>query len=397
MQNTLSQLIAPRRTSMPILLVAISLSVLLAACGEAKNTSANHDGMPPAEVDVIIVAAETATVTQELQGRVSALRSAQIRARVEGVLEKQLFNDGSDVRAGTPLFRIDPRVYQANLAATEADYAAQRATLERYEPLLSNKAVSTQEYEAIKAKAKLAEANLQRAKLDMENALPAAPISGRIGRALVTEGALVGKGEATHLATIEQLDPIRIEFTQPYSDVLSLKRQLKEGKRKALTQNRVELVLEDGSVYAHHGQLKFNDLAVDPTTGTVALRAEFPNPQHELLPGTFVRVRLPQATTDNALRVPQRAVTTGSDGQTVLVVGDDGKVMPRPIVTDGIAGSDFIVASGLKVGEQVIVNGVQKVRPGSTVKPVPWQASPLIPHSAAHDATHADDKSAPTK
>lgn len=365
-------------------LIAIMMTVTaMTGCGDGGKPTTPKDAMPPTEVDVISINADSAIVTQELQGRVSAIRSAQIRARVEGVLEKQLVRDGSDVSAGTPLFRIDSRMYQANLMAAEADYAAQRATLDRYEPLLANKAVSVQEYDAAKARVKSAEATWQRAKLDMENAMPAAPISGRVGRALVTEGALVGKGEATHLATIEQLDPIRVEFTQPYSDVLALKRQLKDGKRKALAQSTIEIVLEDGNVYAQRGQLKFNDLAVDPNTGTIALRAEFPNPQHELLPGTFVRVRMPQATVEKAIRVPQRAVTTGSDGQTVLVVGEEGKVALRPIITDGIAGSDFLVARGLKDGEQVIVNGVQKIRPGSTVKPVPWEPKPLLPTSVS--------------
>jgi membrane fusion protein (multidrug efflux system) len=211
--------------------------------------------------------------------------------------------------------------------------------------------------------------------------VPRAPISGRAGRALVTEGALVGKGEATHLVTVEQLDPIRVEFTQSYSDVLRLQQAIKAGKerRAGAEGTRIELLLEDGSIYGEKGRVQFADLAVDPNSGAVVLRAEFPNAKRELLPGTFVRVRFSQAEVDNAIRIPQRAVTATPQGQIVMVVDAEGKVAPRPIRTGAMAGLDFIVADGLKGGEQVIVNGLQKARPGSVVKPVPWNPSaPVI-------------------
>jgi len=369
-------------------LSALSLLVLLAACGDGGTKApATGAAMPPPEVDVITVAVGSATITQNLPGRLQAVRSAQVRARVEGVVEKRLFVEGSDVKAGAPLFRIDARTFQAQVAAAEADLAAARAVFERYKPLLDIKAVSQQEYDAAQARVKQAEAALAKARLDMENAVPPAPISGRIGRAFVTEGALVGKGEATHLATIEQVDPIRVEFTQNYSDMLRLQQAVKAGKQQRADAAEVELLLEDGSLYPEKGHLQFTDLAVDPNSGAVVLRAEFPNPRRELLPGTFVRVRFPQARLEQAVRVPQRAVLGGTTGQSVMTVDGEGKVVPLPIKTGAMVGGDFIVAEGLKGGEQVIVNGLQKVRPGMTVKPLPWTpGAPLLAPPAAQPA-----------
>jgi membrane fusion protein (multidrug efflux system) len=362
---------------------AILLLSLLAACGEgdkkAAPAAAAGGGMPPAEVDVVSVASASATITQDLPGRLQAVRSAQVRARVEGVVEKRLFAEGTDIAAGTPLYRIDARTYQAQAAAAAADLSAAKASFERYQPLLEIKAVSQQEFDSAAARYKQTEAALAKAQLDLENAVPSAPISGRIGRALVTEGALVGKSEATPLATIEQLDPIRVEFSQSYSDMLRLQQAIKSGKQKKADAAKVELLLEDGSIYPEKGRLQFSDLAVDPNSGAVLLRAEFPNPRRELLPGTFVRIRFPQAQLDNAIRVPQRAVLSSTLGQSVMSVDGEGKVVPLPIKTGAMSGPDFIVTEGLKGGEQVIVNGLQKIRPGATVKPVPWTpGAPLM-------------------
>lgn len=371
------------RKILPLLLLSF-----LAACGDGEKKSPPGAGpgvgMPPPEVDVITVAAAGATITQDLPGRLQAVRSAQVRARIEGVVEKLLFAEGTDIAAGTPLFRIDPRTYQAQAAAAEADLAAAKAVFARYTPLLEIKAVSQQEFDAAQARVKQAEAASTKAKLDLENAVPPAPISGRIGRALVTEGALVGKGEATHLVTIEQLDPIRVEFSQSYSDLLRLQQAVKSGKQKKADSAKVELVLEDGSLYPEKGRLQFTDLAVDPNSGAVLLRAEFPNPRRELLPGTFVRVRFPQTQFDNAIRVPQRAVQGGAQSQFVMTVDAEGKVAPRPIKTSTMSGGDFLVDDGLKAGEQVVVNGLQKVRPGAVVKPLPWvPGAPLMAAPAA--------------
>lgn len=377
------------KTLAPFLLLAV-----LAACGkgEKKSPPGAGGGMPPAEVDVIVVQPGSTAITQDLPGRLAAVRTAQVRARVEGVVEKRLFAEGTDVKAGTPLFRIDARTYHAVAAAAEADLAAARASFERYRPLLEIKAVSQQEFDSAQARYKQAEAALARARLDLENATPTAPISGRAGRAMVTEGALVGKGEATHLVTVEQLDPIRVEFTQSYSDLLRLQQAVKSGKQKKSASAQVELVLEDGTLLPEKGRLLFTDLAVDPNTGALALRAEFPNPRRELLPGTFVRVRFPQALIDDAIRVPQRAVAGSAQGQSVMVVDAEGKVVARPVKTGGMAGGDFVISEGLKAGEQVIVNGLQKARPGAVVKPVPWKpGAPLLgpPPGAAPVASPA--------
>ncbi|GAO36366.1 hemolysin D [Sulfuricella sp. T08] len=352
------------------------LTAALAGCGgEGDKKTASGPGspaMPPPEVDVVTVTPGSATLTQELPGRLQAFRTAQVRAQVDGILEKRLFAEGTDVKEGAALFRIDPRNYLASFDAAKADLAVARLTLDRYRPLLEIKAVSQQEVDLAEAKVKQAEVALTRARIDQENTTVPAPISGRIGRALVTEGALVSKGTATHLATIEQVDPIYANFTQPGADLLRLRQAMKAGKLKAAEQATVELILEDGSIYPQPGKLLFSDLAVDPATGSVSLRAVFPNTGHELLPGAFVRIRFPEAQLNQAIRVPQRAVQPSPQGQLVMIVDHEGKAAPRPVKTGGMSGGDFIIAEGLKGGEQVIVNGLQKARPGTPVKPVPW-------------------------
>lgn len=349
------------------------LASLLSACGGDDKPAAGPGGpgaMPPPEVEVLTIATGSATLTRELPGRLQAIRTAQVRARVEGVVEKRLFAEGSDVAAGTSLFRIDDRTYKTVAASAEADVAVARLTVERYKPLLAIKAVSQQEFDQADAKLKLAEATLAKARLDLENSSVPAPISGRIGRAQVTEGALVGKGEATLLATIEQLDPIYANFTQSNADLLRLQQAIKAGNLKKANAARVELLLEDGSVYGQPGRLTFSDLAVDPNTGAVQMRAEFPNPKRELLPGTFVRIRFPEAEIDSAIKVPQRAVVMSPQGQSVMIIDAEGKVAARPVKLGGMAGTDWIVNDGLKPGDKVIVNGLQKVKPGAPAKPV---------------------------
>ena len=366
----------------PAFLCFLLTASLLGACGPGEQKpGAGAPGPggaapPPPEVEVITVAAASATVTRELPGRLQAVRTAQVRARVEGIVERRLFTEGSDVKAGTPLFRLDARTYRTTATAAEADLVAARQTHERHRRLLEQKMVSLQQYELGEARLKQAEAALARARLDVENASVLAPISGRIGRALVTEGALVGKGESTHLATIEQLDPIYANFTQSNADLLRLQQALKAGKLKRAESAQVELLLEDGSVYPLPGKLLFADLAVDPNTGSVQMRAEFPNPQRELLPGTFVRIRFPEAEMEQAIRVPQRAVQMSAQGQSVMLVDAEGKAAPRPVKVGAMAGTDWIVVDGLKGGEQVIVNGLQKARPGTPVKAVPAGAAP---------------------
>jgi membrane fusion protein (multidrug efflux system) len=382
-------------------LILVSLLPLaLAACGEQKAGAPGGPGgaaMPPPEVEVVAVKPGSAVLTQDLPGRISAVRTSQVRARVEGIVEKRLFSEGSDVKAGAPLFQLDDRTYKTAAASAEADVELARLTVERYKPLLAIKAVSQQEYDQAAAKLKQAEAALSKAKLDLENASVPAPISGRVGRAMVTEGALVGRGDATLLATIEQIDTIYVDFTQSNAEVLRLQQAVKDGKLKRAAKTQVELLLENGSVYPLPGKLIFSDLAVDPNTGSIQLRAEFPNPKRELLPGTFVRIRVSQAEMDGALKVPQRAVQTTPQGQMVTIVDAEGKAASLPVKTGAMSGGDWIITDGLKGGEQVIVNGLQKARPGSPVKAVPWNAAPVAaPAPAAAPASPPAPTPAPT-
>lgn len=374
--STLSSL--PRATALAL---AISLPVFLAACGKSEATAGAAAGgppaMPPMEVSVVVASPGEALLTKELPGRLQAWRTAEVRARVEGIVEERLFNEGSEVKAGMPLYRIDARTYRTSFAAARAELAAAQAVVNRYRPLVEIKAVSQQELDTAEARLRQAEAALARAEMDLENTTVPAAISGRIGRSLVTEGALVGRGEATQLATIEQIDPIYVNFTQSSAELLALREAINSGRWKEAETRRMELVLENGSTYALPGKLLFSDLAVDPNTGSVSMRAEFPNPKKELLPGMFVRVRYPQARADKLITLPQRAVMLTPNGAIVMVVGADGKVAPRPVQLGGMSGSTWTVTGGLAGGEQVMVEGHMKAPPGSTVKPVIWNPTPV--------------------
>lgn len=368
-----------------IFMLPIAALLSLTACKPQSPAAPGGPGggMPPPEVEVITIAPRNVPRTLEMPGRMQAVRTAEVRARVEGILEQRTYTEGSEVKAGAVLFRIDARTLAANVEAAKATLARNQAqkliagqNLDRMQALVASNAVSKQEFDqamATKAQANAdvaaAQAALSKAEIDLGYATVTAPISGRIGRALVTEGALVGKGETTPLASIEQYEPIWVNFSQSSADFLNLRENLRSGKAKA-SQAPVKLVLENGREYAHAGKLLFNDLAVDPATGSVGLRAEFPNPDRSLLPGQFVTVRLPVALAENVIVVPQRAVQVSPQGQVVMVVGGDGKVMPQPVKTGGLSGADWIITDGLKGGEQVIVNGVQKARPGMQVKPV---------------------------
>lgn len=303
------------------------------------------------------------------------MRTAEVRARVEGIVEKRLFAEGGTVRAGQPLFRLDNRTYAATAQAAEADVELKQLNLKRMEALLPERAVSQQEVDAARAALKLAQATLTRARLDLDNATVPAPISGQVDRAQVTEGALVGRGDATLMTTIRQLDPVHVLFTQPNADALRLRAALESGTLKSGS-GALELVLEDGTTYPAKGRLASRDLTADPATGAVTFKAEFPNPQKLLLPGSFVRVRLPQAVAENVVTVPQKAVLSGAQGQYVLLVGADGKSTPRPVKVGAMAGTDFVIDSGLEGGETLIVGGQQKARPGTPVKAVPVQGGP---------------------
>lgn len=358
-------------------LTSLSLSLLLAACGPSSPPgAAGPGGMPPAEVGVITVTPGDIGLVSELPGRLEASRVAQVRARAAGILQQRLFREGSDVKAGQPLFRIDPAPYAAALARAEANLAQAATLAERYKPLVEANAVSKQEYANAVAAHKVAEADAQTARINLGYANITSPISGRIGRALVTEGALVGQGEATQLAVVQQINPMYVNFTQSAGDVMALRRAMEQGqlKRAGKDAASVRIVLEDGSEYAQAGKLLFSDLTVDATSGQITLRAEVPNPGGTLLPGLYVRVRLEQAQASNAITLPQQAVTRSPQGDSVMVVGADGKVSPRTIKVGNQQGGQWVILDGLKAGEQVMVDGFQKLRGDAPVKPVPWQA-----------------------
>jgi membrane fusion protein (multidrug efflux system) len=351
--------------------------------------------MPPAEVGVITIATHAMGLTTDLPGRLEASRVAQVRARAAGILQKRLFTEGSDVKAGQPLFQIDPLPYQASYANAQASLARAEANLtqaaalaERYKPLMEANAVSKQEYINAVAAAKQAEADVAAAKaaitnarLSVDYAHVTAPISGRIGRALVTEGALVGAAEATQLALIQQISSVYVNFTQSANEVQQLRRALKAGQLRTAGSDaaQVRIVLDDGTEVP--GKLLFTDVSVDASSGQVALRAEVPNSNSALLPGQYVRVRLSQAEVPSGILLPQQAVTRSASGDNVLVVGADNKPVPRQVKIGAAQGNQWVVLDGLKPGEQVIADGFQKMFvPGAPVKPVPW--SPATAASA---------------
>ena len=368
----------------------------LSACGDKAPPS----GPPPApEVGVVTVAPRTLDVPTELPGRVEAARVAQVRARVTGIVQKRLFAEGSDVKAGQVLYRIDPAPYQAALDSAKASLAkaqanAQQAAglLNRYKPLREANAISQQDFVNASSAAAQADADVaaakaavQTAQLNLDYATVTAPISGRIGQALVTEGALVSASEATQLALIQQVDAVYVNFTQPVSDITRLRKAFASGKSRSLGVTiPVRIVLDDGSELAQAGQLLFSDLTVDPTSGQVNVRARVPNADGALMPGMYVRGRIAQQQVGSAVLLPQQAVQRTTQNDTVMVVGAEGRPSARVVRLGGNEGGNWIVLDGLKPGEQVIVDGFQKIRPGAAVKPVPWSASaPAAPAASA--------------
>mgnify|MGYP002571006106 FL=1 len=362
------------------------------------------------------IAPEKRAVENELPGRLESYRTAEVRARVPGIVLKRTFEEGAFVKQGQVLFKIDPRSYQASvqnakaaLSRAEANKVQADLKLKRYKPLVEINAISKQEYDDAIAAAKQASADVEAAKatlvnnkLNLEYATVTAPISGRIGRAMVTEGALVGQNEATLLATIQQINPIYLNLTQSSAELLKLRQMMQSGALKDAEKSglKVTMVMEDGSIYPHTGKLLFSDISVDPTTGELALRALFPNPDNMLLPGMFVRARLEQAVNENAITVPQQAVQHTNDGSQVIVINQENKAEIRQVKTTSAIGNRWLVTEGLQPGDRVIVEGLQKVRPGSPVNPVEW-VDPMAPAkapaetpAAAAPATEAGSKAA---
>ncbi|MBJ7498760.1 MAG: efflux RND transporter periplasmic adaptor subunit [Sphingopyxis sp.] len=356
-----------------------ALALLLASC-----SSEAPPAPPPPEVNIVTIRTQAVPNVIELPGRVQAYRTSEVRARVNGIVERRLFNEGSYVRAGTPLFRIDPReliatanAARAQLARAQATAANARQVVARYQPLLADQAIGKQEYDAAVAAQRTAEAdvaaaqaNLESARLNLGYASVTAPISGRARRAEVTEGALVSAGQGTLLTTIEQIDRVYVNFGQSSSDLLATRRDMEAGKVNAPQIERVEvqLILEDGTAYPVTGHLDFFDLSIDEATGTAALRAEFPNPTSALLPGQFVRARIFAGDRADGVLIPQRAVKLAADNASVMVLDAKNVATPRPVKLGTMVAGQWAILDGLKPGDRVIVDGLQKVQPGQPVR-----------------------------
>jgi membrane fusion protein (multidrug efflux system) len=382
----------PVLTRSPRSMPALALAALLlatAACGKKEAAPAGPAG--PVEVGVVTLSPTAVTLTRELPGRTSAVRVAEVRARVNGIVLKRSFVEGSEVKAGQVLFEIDPAPYQAaldsakaTLSRAEANVAAARLQAQRFTELVEANAVSKQEYDNAIAALKASEADVasgraavQTARINLGYTKVTSPVAGRIGRSAVTEGAYVQQAQATLLATVQQIDQLYVDLTQSSSEVMRLRRDLDAGKLQSAGAGRakVTLLFEDSTEYSQTGSLQFSDVTVDPTTGSITLRALFPNPERVLLPGMFVRARLQEGVNPQAILVPQQAVTRDQKGQAVaLVVNGESKVERRQLVTDRAVGDAWLVSAGLGAGDRVIVEGVQKVRPGAEVKPVPAAA-----------------------
>jgi membrane fusion protein (multidrug efflux system) len=373
--------------------------IMMNACTEKTAASVPPPSSPP-EVAVLVVEPQPVTLTTELSGRISAHLIAEVRPQVGGIIQKRLFTEGSDVVAGQVLYQIDAATYQAAYASARAALSRVQARLiparlkaERFRDLVKAKAVSLQDYDDADAALKQAEADVEAAEADVQSArinldytCVKAPISGRIGRSSVTTGALVTAVQTAPLATIQQLDSVYVDVTRSTAEMLRLQRELAAGaiKTNAANQGKARLLLEDGTLYPLPGTLKFSDVSVDPSTGSVMLRTAFPNPDKLLLPGMFVRVILEEGANEQAILVPQQGVTRNPQGDaTALVVGKDNKVEPRTLKVDRAIGDQWLVTAGLTPGDRLIVEGLQKAKPGMLVKVVTLGGDPDGPTAAA--------------
>ncbi|RII29104.1 MAG: efflux transporter periplasmic adaptor subunit [Geobacter sp.] len=386
------------RTKLIAIAGILIAGVMVTGCG--KKGKDNRPPSGPPEVGIVVVKPERVALTTELPGRTSPYMIAEVRPQVSGIIQKRVFTEGSDVKAGQVLYQIDPATYQAAYASAKAAESRAEATLitvrlkaERYRDLVKIKAVSQQDSDDAQASLKQAEADVAAAKAAVETARinlaytrVTAPISGRIGRSTVTNGALVTASQPAALATIQQLSSMYVDVTQSSSDILRLKQSLASGllKKDNAGQARVKLLLENGAPYPVSGTLKFSEVTVDQSTGSVTLRAIFPNPKQTLLPGMFVRAILEEGINGQAILVPQRGVTRDPKGDAmVFVVGAEEKVEPRTIKVARTVGDNWLVSDGLKAGDRIILEGIQKARPGTPVKAVPFGAKTEAPPAAA--------------
>ena len=393
---------APRAAGLAALLGA---GLTLAACDENQAATPPQAPPPPA-VTVVTLRQQAVPVTVDLPGRTTAFQTAEVRPQVGGVIRERLFTKGAEVQAGQPLYQIDPAPYQAALDSAqatlqryEATAASAAVTVNRYRPLVRARAVSQQDLDLAEAALRQAQADVaagraavDTARINLDYTRVTSPIAGRTGRSSVTPGALVTAQQTTSLVTITQLDPIYVDLTQPASRVLRLRRELANGtlRRDENGQAVVRLLLEDGTEYPEAGRLQFSEVIVDQGTGSLTFRAVFPNPQGQLLPGLFVRARVEEGVTDHALMVPQQAVTRTARGEaTALVVDAEGTVSARIIQAERAIGTSWLVTDGLKAGDRVIVEGVQRARPGGKVNATETTQQALnergaAPAAAAH-------------
>jgi len=368
--------------------IILIISLILVGCGEKKKGGF----MPTPEVAVITVQTKPVVTTTELSGRTSANLVAEVRPQVNGIIQKRLFTEGSDVQEGQPLFQIDPALYEvalknakAALARSEAQLSTMQLRAARLKDLLADRAVSQQDYDDASAALKQVTADIQYGKASVETArinlqytTITAPISGRIGRSSVTEGALVTAHQPVALAIIQKLNPMYVDVTQSTTEILKLRRQLQKGQlsKNGESQKQARLILDDGSEYSWKGKLQFQDVTVDPTTGSVVLRMVFPNPKGMLLPGMFVRAIIQEGVHKKAMLVPQQAVSRDPKGNPLIFTVDkEGKVQQKQLTLDRAIGNEWLVSSGLEQGDRVIVEGISKVKPGIPVKVVPFENS----------------------
>ncbi len=389
-----------RSNSTKLMATGLILVAGLMTTGCGKKQAAKPPQAGPPEVGVVTIQPQRVAITTELSGRTSAYQVAEVRPQISGIIQKRVFTEGSDVKASQVLYQVDPAIYQAAYASAKAAEARTEANLiparlkeERFRDLVKIKAVSQQDYDDAYAALKQAEADVastratvETARINLAYTTVKAPISGRIGRSSVTVGALVTASQASPLATIQQLESMYVDVTQSTAELLKLKQNLANVvlKKKSSAQAQVKLLLEDGTSYPLQGILKFSEVTVDQSTGSITLRAIFPNPKQTLLPGMFVRAILEEGVSEQAILVPQRGVSRNPKGDAmVMLVGAEEKVEPRPIKVVRTVSDNWLVSDGLKAGDRVIVEGLQKARPGTQVKAVPFGTAPATPPAGA--------------